>query len=143
VILDAGAGIMTGEWAWGCIVLAVYQAWSWLFRARIDPWARRLVGSHLGVEVIWLPASRFPVELWTWGLGGRGGRRFDGRFALGATALCFAGALLPIAVLCALLHWTTWMSTRFGHALYLVTPPLVAVFVAYQMGRTRLEDREN
>jgi hypothetical protein len=133
---------MTGDWAWGCMIVAGYQAWSWLFRVRVDPWARRVVGGHLGVEVVWLPASQFPLEMWIWGRGGREGRRFDSRIALYATAVCFTAALVPTALLCLLLHWTTWMSSRFGHALYLVTLPLMALFVASQLGRTRPDDRE-
>jgi hypothetical protein len=133
---------MSGEWAWGCVYLAAYLAWAWVFRARIDPWARRMVGGHLGVEVVWLPASRFPMEMWIWGLAGRAGHRFDSRMALCATAMCFAAAILPTAILCVFLRWTTCLSPHFGHALYLITPPLIAVFVASHMRRTRSEERK-
>ena len=89
---------MTGEWAWGCIYLTAYQAWAWFFRSRIDPWARRFVGGRLGVEVVWLLASSFPMEVWTWGLAGRKGHRFDPQIALCSTAVCFAAALrIPLA----------------------------------------------
>jgi hypothetical protein len=134
---------MTADWAWGCTVLAAYQAWAWFFRMRIDPWARRVVGGHLGVEIVWLQASRFPLEVWLWGFGGRGEKRFDSRMAACSTAVCFGAALAPIGLVSLLMHWTTWMSSRFGHALYLVTPPLIAVFVVSQMRRTRGEDRES
>jgi hypothetical protein len=142
-ILDARADSMTGEWAWGCMYLVAYQGWAWLFRARIDPWARRWVGGQLGVEVVWLPASQFPLEMWTWGLSGRGGRRLDSRVALCSTAVCFAAAVLPIALMCFLLRWTTCLSSHFGEALYLITPPLIAVFVGSHMRRARLEGEQN
>jgi hypothetical protein len=133
---------MTGEWAWGCIYLTAYQAWAWFFRSRIDPWARRVVGGRLGVEVVWLPASSFPMEVWTWGLAGRKGHRFNPQIALCSTAVCFAAALLPTALLCMLLRWTTCLSARSEHALYLATPPLIAVFVASYMRRTRLDEKK-
>jgi hypothetical protein len=73
---------------------------------------------------------------------GRAGHRFDSRMALCATAMCFAAAILPTAILCVFLRWTTCLSPHFGHALYLITPPLIAVFVASHMRRTRSEERK-
>jgi hypothetical protein len=116
------------DWAWGCLYLAAYGAWAGVFRSRVDPWARRLVGARLRVEVVWLPASGFPLELWLWGLAERRGHRFDSRVALGSTAICLAGAFLPTALLCFFLHWMP-ATAPLGHALYLSTPPLVLVFV--------------
>jgi hypothetical protein len=138
---DGRPNRMTGEWAWGCAYVAAFQAWAWFFQARVDPWARRVVGGHFGVEVVWLPASKFPMEVWIWGLAGRAGSRFDSRVALCATAVCFAAALLPIALLCSLLHWTTCLSSPSAHALYLVTPLLMAVFVASYMRHARPQEK--
>jgi hypothetical protein len=132
---------MTGGWAWGCAYVAAFQVWAWFFQSRVDPWARRVIGGHLGVEVVWLLASKFPMEMWIWGLAGRAGHRFDSRVALCATAVCFVAALLPIALLCSLLHWTTCLSSPSAHALYLVTPPLMAVFVASYMRHARTQEK--
>jgi hypothetical protein len=80
--------------------------------------------------VIWLRATRFPLEIWVWGLAGRrhGRSRLDSRIALASVAICLAGAFMPTAVLCLLLHWNP--SDELGPALYLTTPLILPVFVA-------------
>ncbi len=73
---------MSSEWAWGCLYLVAYAGWGWLFRSRVDPWVRRLLGKRLGVDVIWLPASTFPpgdVDM-----GPFGARRPAPRFPVGS-----------------------------------------------------------
>jgi hypothetical protein len=126
---------MSLDWAWGCLYLAAYGGWAWLFRSHVDPWARRLVGGRLGTEVIWLPASTFPLELWIWGLSERRGHRFDSRVALGSTGVCLAAAFLPTALLCFVLHWAPGATRQLGHALYLTTVPLVLLFVISHLRR--------
>jgi hypothetical protein len=111
-----------------------YGGWAWFFRSNVDSWARRLLGGRLGVKVVWLPATTFPLEIWVWGLRERGRpaghSALDSRVALGSTAMSLAGAFLPTAVLCVLLHWSPLLSEELGAALYLTTPPLILLFVA-------------
>ena len=80
------------EWTWGCLYLAAYAAWAWLFRSHLDRWARRLLGRRLGVDIVWLPMTTFPLEMWIWGISERGDERrpsrFDPRVALGSAAIC-------------------------------------------------------
>jgi hypothetical protein len=121
-------------WALGCVYLAAYAGWAWLFRSRVDSRARRLLGRWLGVEVIWVRASAFPLEIWVWGLTGRafasGGSRLDSRVALGSVALCLVAAFAPTAALCLVLRRSPWASEELGPALYLTTPLILLVFVA-------------
>ena len=79
--------------------------------------------------MIWLRATRFPLEIWVWGLAGRrhGRSRLDSRIALASVAICLAGAFMPTAALCLLLHWRP--SDELGAALYLTTPLILPVFV--------------
>jgi hypothetical protein len=88
------------------------------------------LGKRLGVDVIWLRATKFPLEIWVWGLAGRrhGRSRLDSRIALASVAICLAGAFMPTAALCLLLHWSP--SDQLGPALYLTTPLILPVFVA-------------
>jgi hypothetical protein len=121
-------------WAWGCAYLALYWVWAWFFRSTVDPWARRLVGSRLGIHVIWLPATIFPLEIWLWGLAGRsraaGRSLLESRIALGSAVTCLTGAFLPTVALCILLRWSPSLSKELGPALYLMTPPAILLFVA-------------
>jgi hypothetical protein len=125
---------LNAGWAWGCVYLAAYGAWAWFFRSTVDSWARRFLGGKLGIEVVWLPATTFPLEIWVWGLVGKGGpagrSALESRVALGSTAVCLAGAFLPTAALCVLLRWSPSLSEQLGAALYLTTPPLILLFVA-------------
>jgi hypothetical protein len=134
---------LNAGWVWGCIYLAAYGGWAWFFRSNVDSWARRLLGGKLGVEVVWLPATTFPLEIWVWGLVGKGrsaGRSaLESRVALGSTAMCLAGAFMPTAALCILLRWSPSLSERLGAALYLTTPPLILLFVASHL-RWRASD---
>jgi hypothetical protein len=121
-------------WAWGCLYLAAYGAWAWLFRSSVDSWARRRLGERLGVHVVWLQATAFPVEIWVWGVALHPGAPeralLQSRVALGSTAMCLAGAFLPTAALCLLLRWNPAASEELASALYLTTPLLLLVFVA-------------
>ncbi len=125
---------MRSGWALGCLYLAAYAGWAWFFRSSVDSWARRVVGRRLGLEVIWLQATTFPLEIWVWGRAGRAGRRglshLESRLALGSAALCLSGAFLPTAALCLVLRWGPPVAAELGHALYLTTPPLLLLFVA-------------
>lgn len=85
--------------------------------------------------MIWLRASRFPLEIWIWGLAGRrhGRSRLDSRIALASMAFCLAGAFMPTAALCLLLHLSRSLSDELGPALYLTTPLILPVFVALHL----------
>jgi hypothetical protein len=119
-------------WIWGCLYLAAYGTWAWFFRSNVDAWARRTLGRILGVDVVWIRATTFPLEVWVWGLAGR--RRanslLESRIALGSTAMSFAGAFMPTAGLCLVLHTSPPISDAVGPALYLTTPLLLLLFVA-------------
>jgi hypothetical protein len=121
-------------WALGCLYLAGYGGWAWFFRSSVDSWARRVIGRRLGLQVIWLPATTFPLEIWVWGRAGRAGTRgasrLESRLALGCAALCLSGAFMPTAALCLLLRWGPRVSAELGPALYLTTPLLILLFVA-------------
>jgi hypothetical protein len=125
--------------ALGCLYLAAYGAWGWLLRTSIDSRVRRALGRRLGVEVSWVRATTFPLEIWVWGLAGRGanGERslLGSRVALGSLAMCLTGAFAPIAGLCLLLSRTPRLASELGPALYLTTPWLILLFVASHLGR--------
>jgi len=120
-------------WAWGCLYLVANATWAWFFRSRMDSWARRALGERLGVKVIWVLATAFPLEVWVWGIAGRRARRrqtlLEPRLALGSVALCLAGAFIPTAALCLFLHQSPLGSSELGPALYLTTPVLILLFV--------------
>jgi hypothetical protein len=124
--------VTVGELTCACLYVAGHQGWAWGVRSRIEPWARRIWGRRLGVEIIWEPATTFPIALWTWGLASRRHRRPDARLAAWCVALTFGGALAPVAVLALLLR-TTGPSAHFAHVLYLATVPLMVFFVASQL----------
>jgi hypothetical protein len=138
-----GAPLRTG-WVWGCLYLVAYGGWAWFFRSNVDSWARRQLGGRLGVRVVWLPATTFPLEIWVWGLVGHGRARrvpsiLESRVALGSAAMCLTGAFMPTAALCLLLRWSPSLSEELGPALYLTTPPLILLFAASHL-RSRATD---
>jgi hypothetical protein len=124
--------------ALGCLYLAAYGAWAWLFRTRVDSRVRSTLGRRLGVEVSWVRASTFPLEIWVWDLGGRGAkgdRSLRGsRVALGCLTLCLTGAFAPVGGLCLFLSKTPRLASALGPALYLTTPWLILLFVVSHMG---------
>jgi hypothetical protein len=130
-------------WVWGCLYLAAYAGWAWLFRSTVDSWARRRLGHWLGVDVIWLRATTFPLEIWVWGLAGRDSLREDSRLGsrvlLGSLALCLAAAFTPTAGLCLVLRCSSRASGELGAALYLTTPLLLLLFVASHLRRRASE----
>ncbi len=84
-------------------------------------------------------ATTFPLEIWVWGLAGRGAkgdRSLRGsRVALGCLTLCLAGAFAPVAGLSLFLSKTPMPASALGPALYLTTPWLILLFVVSHMGR--------
>ena len=123
---------MRSGWLWGAAYLAAYGEWAWLFRSRVDSWARRTLGRRLGIEVVWRCATTFPLEIWVWGPSARcrGRPDLEPRLALTSTAICLAAAFVPTAALCLLLDWSSSLSDELGPALYLTTPLILLVFVA-------------
>jgi hypothetical protein len=85
--------------------------------------------------VIWLRATKFPLEIWVWGLPARrrGRTQLDSRIALTSMVICLAGAFMPTAALCLLLNWSPSLSDELGPAIYLTTPLIVPVFVALHL----------
>jgi hypothetical protein len=120
-------------WLWGCLYLAAYGAWAWVFRAWVDPWLRRAAGRRLGRDVVWVPASMFPLELWVWGLRKPETSGVESRVALISVAVGLAGAFLPIALLCAFLSWRGGSPGTVSGALYLSTPALVMLFAVFHL----------
>lgn len=122
------------ELAYGCLYVAGHQAWAWGVRSGVDPWARRLAGRRLGVDVAWVPTTTFPIAVWAWGLAARLDARLDARLAAASVGFAFAGALAP-AVVTGLLLRAVGCSPHLAHAIYLMTLPLAVLFVALQMTR--------
>jgi len=134
---------MNPEWMWGCLYLGAYGFWAWTFRTRVDPWMRRQLGLRLSADVVWVPASTFPIELWVWGLrrpsdDEQGAERAH-RLALTSVAAGLGGAFLPTALLCAFESWGAGLPEAVNGALYLTTPLLVMVFVVWHLRRHRLD----
>ena len=130
---------MSTACALGCLYLAAYGAWAWLFRTRVDSRIRGALGRRLRVEVSWARATTFPLEIWVWSLAGRDAKGdrslLDSRVALASVALSLTGAFSPVGALCLLFTRTPKLASELGPALYLTTPWLILLFVASHMGR--------
>lgn len=114
---------------WGFAYFGVYAAWSWFFRAQIHSRLQRRAARRLGVEIVWVPATTFPVELWVWGLREARDSPLESRLAFGSAAAGLLGAFLPIALLCAFEQWSGGLPEAVTGALYLTTPLLFSSFL--------------
>jgi hypothetical protein len=143
--LYVGAANVSTGWAPGCLYLAAYAAWAWTFRIAIDPRARRALGRWMGVEIGWVRATTFPLDISVWGLVGRSQDRDETllgwQVTLASVAVCLAGAFLPTAALCVLLRCRPWPSDELGAALYLITPVLILLFSASHFGWREPQER--
>ena len=120
-------------WIWGCLYLASYGTWAWVFRTGVDPWLRRTIGRRLGRDVVWVPASVFPLELWVWGLRKPEASGLESRVALISVAVGLTGAFLPTALLCVFQSWNGGVPGAVSGALYLSTPALVMLFAFFHL----------
>jgi hypothetical protein len=125
---------MSSDLGYGCMYVGAYQAWGWFFGSVLDPWFRSVAGKRAGVEVAWLPATTFPVDLWAWGSADRARASLDDRLAAWCAALCVAGAFLPVIALGVVLDGAT-LSARLSGFLYLATMPLMLLFLRVQTRR--------
>lgn len=120
---------MSSDWIGGCAYLAAYAAWTWFFRAWVDPRLQARVGRRLRTPVAWVRATTFPMELWVWGLREPGDERLDTRLALASAAIALVGVFLPIGLLCAFELWVGGLPEAVTAALYLTTPLLFFLFI--------------
>jgi hypothetical protein len=121
---------MNSGLGYGIFYVAAHQTWAWTFRFAVDPWLRAVASRRARAAVVWLPATTFPFPVSAWGIA-RPDRPASGRLAAWCAAACLAGAFIPIVVLCAMLDVLP-CAPRLSQVLYLMTMPMMALFIGVQ-----------
>ncbi len=113
------------------IGFAVFFLWLAAFETYVEPWARRSCGALVGCTIGWTPAG--PLRVWGSRDSAAGGR--EGSIAVAGLVVVLLAAAVPVLVL-----YLAAVVIGLGHealsaSAYLVSVPLLAIFVVRVMRR--------
>lgn len=129
---------MNRDLGYGLVYVVAHPIWAWTFRRLVDPWLRMRVGRSRSIPVVWAPATTFPFAMWSWS---RVDRRPDGRLEAYCAVECLLGAFLPVLGLAVLLDRAP-CSARLAQVLYLMTMPMMTLFLVIQVRRSAPDERK-